>query len=138
VDPESNPGEDRPPAITGPTRDAARRRLLAEREILVRRFRELGISLDGDDVAPRAKTDTVLDEGDEAQASERRDMALAARARLASRIERLAAAVERIERGTYGTCRVCGGAIETPRLAALPEAEKSKGASTAPSEPPPG
>jgi DnaK suppressor protein len=123
VPPESNPGQDRPPAITGRTLDAARRRLLAEREILVRRFRELGVSLNGDEVAPRARIDTVLDEGDEAQASERRDMALAARARLASRIERLTAAVERIERGTYGTSRVCGRTIETPRLAALPEAD---------------
>lgn len=31
VHPESNPGQDRPPAITGRTLDAARRRLLAER-----------------------------------------------------------------------------------------------------------
>ena len=44
------------------------------------------------------------------------------RERVADRINRLTAALERLVEGTYGRCEVCGGEIERPRLEALPEA----------------
>jgi DnaK suppressor protein len=34
----------------------------------------------------------------------------------------LEAALERIEKGTYGTCQMCGGAVGRQRLRAIPEA----------------
>ena len=48
------------------------------------------------------------DEGDQALASEQTDMALMTRERLAERIERLTAALERVSQGQYGHCSVCG------------------------------
>ncbi len=65
----------------------------------------------------------MLDVGDEAQASERHDLSLATRERLANRIGRLTAALQRVDEGTYGTCTICGEPISPKRLAALPEAE---------------
>lgn len=38
------------------------------------------------------------------------------------RLEDLQRALERIQDGTYGTCRSCGGEIPFPRLEAFPEA----------------
>lgn len=103
--------------------EEVRRRLERERDAAIERFRSLGISADLDEAMPRVASGTPLDEGDEAQASERQDVAFATRQRLAARINRLNTALERIERGTYGVCRVCGEPIESERLAALPEAD---------------
>jgi RNA polymerase-binding transcription factor DksA len=102
---------------------AARQRVERERQAAIDRFRDLGVSPEADETAPRAGTAAVLDEGDEAQASERRDMSFMTRQRLAERINRLSAALERIAQGQYGRCAVCGGAIEPARLAALPETD---------------
>jgi DnaK suppressor protein len=97
-------------------------RLRAERDDAIAKLRDLGLIPRMDDDAPREVGPPVLDEGDAAQATERMDMSLAARQRLADRVNRLTAALERIHAGTYGTCNRCGGAIETARLAAVPEA----------------
>lgn len=106
-----------------PSRDELRDRLGRLREDAVEALRRLGISPELDDTAPRAGTDTGLDEGDRAQASERQDASFATRERLAARITRLSAALDRMDAGTYGRCADCGGDIEPARLAALPEAE---------------
>jgi RNA polymerase-binding transcription factor len=100
-----------------------RERLERERDAAIRRLRELGISphLD-EDTAPHAGTDTVRDEGDVAQASERQDLSFMTRERLAERINQLSAALRRLHEGHYGLCERCGGFIEPARLAALPEA----------------
>ena len=45
---------------------------------------------------------------------------LARRERAQGKLERLEAALQRIEEGTYGVCEACGQAIEPKRLAALP------------------
>jgi DnaK suppressor protein len=42
-------------------------------------------------------------------------------------VERIDAALERIERGTYGECVVCGAAIELDRLEAVPETDRCGG-----------
>jgi DnaK suppressor protein len=102
---------------------AVRDRLIQEREEMAARLRDLGISPASDADTPRAGIATGLDEGDQAQASERQDMSFATRERLAVRVERLAAALERIERGTYGRCVECGGLVEPERLAVMPEAD---------------
>lgn len=100
-----------------------RERLEREREAAIQRLRELGISphLD-DDSAPHAGADTVRDEGDVAQASERQDLSFMTRERVAERVNQLSAALRRLHEGHYGLCERCGGPIEPARLAALPEA----------------
>lgn len=100
-----------------------RERLEREREAAIRRLRELGISphLD-DEEALHAGTDTMRDEGDVAQASERQDLSFMTRERVAERVNQLSAALRRLDEGHYGVCERCGERIEPARLAALPEA----------------
>jgi DnaK suppressor protein len=47
---------------------------------------------------------------------------LARRERAQGKLEKLEAALQRMEEGTYGLCEACGRAIEPKRLAALPTA----------------
>lgn len=96
-------------------------RLRRERDDAIAKLRDLGLTPEMS-AAPRDVGPPVLDEGDAAQATERMDMSLAARQRLAERINRLTAALERLHDGTYGKCEQCGGAIEPARLEAMPEA----------------
>jgi DnaK suppressor protein len=103
--------------------DEQRARLTRERDAAIEHLRRLGISPEIDENAPRGAGDTPRDEGDQAQASERQDLAYATRERLAERINQLSAALGRIEDGIYGQCTECGEPIEPARLAALPEAE---------------
>jgi RNA polymerase-binding transcription factor DksA len=103
--------------------EAARQRLHSERQAAIERLRELGVSAEMDENAPRGATNVILDEGDESQASERNDMRFMTRQRLAGRINRLTTALERIAQGQYGRCAICGNPIEAARLAALPEAD---------------
>lgn len=46
-------------------------------------------------------------------------------------IERVEAALRRLDQGTYGRCLRCGGPIEEGRLAVLPEAELCAGCARA-------
>jgi len=105
----------------GKALDAVRRRLQRQREEAIARLERLGASAD-DEPSPRTENRAVVEEGDAAQASERRDMTFMSRERLAARINRLTLALERVARGTYGRCEVCGERIEPARLEALPEA----------------
>ena len=107
----------------GSGREDARERLEREREAAIGRLRELGISPHLDEAdAPHAGTDTVRDEGDVAQASERQDLSFMTRERVAERVNQLSAALRRLHEGRYGSCERCGAVIEPARLAALPEA----------------
>jgi RNA polymerase-binding transcription factor DksA len=101
--------------------EEARTRLESERSAAIEQLRELGIATDAGDGARDAATAIPLDEGDQAQASERQDMSFVTRERLANRINRLTVALQRIHEGTYGTCDICGADIEPRRLAAIPE-----------------
>ena len=127
---------DRKPAPPRPTRsapeaadrgsaelDEIRARLLRERDEAAATLREMGVTAEREPAGPRAAAEAVLDVGDAAQASERRDLSATARERLANRINRLTAALERIEEGTYGRCSTCGEEIGAARLAAIPEAD---------------
>jgi RNA polymerase-binding transcription factor DksA len=60
---------------------------------------------------------------DKIQAQQTLDLTLASRARLLGRVNRLAAALRRLEDGVYGTCVRCYEAIQPARLKALPEVE---------------
>lgn len=58
---------------------------------------------------------------DAASDTEMREMDLTRERMLEARVARIQAALERMERGTYGTCAVCGKAIAPERLEALPD-----------------
>jgi DnaK suppressor protein len=97
-----------------------RKRLERERQMAASRLRQLGGSITLEEAATPA--DSVWDEADHIQASEQREMGLMSRERLVERIERLTAALKRIDDGTYGTCVECGKSIAPARLKAIPEA----------------
>jgi DnaK suppressor protein len=99
-----------------------RQRIERERDEAIGQLRDLGISPDTNGGQQHAGRDHPRDEGDQAQASERQDISFMTRERLADRINRLTAALERVIEGTYGQCELCGREIERPRLEALPEA----------------
>jgi DnaK suppressor protein len=100
-----------------------RRRLTREREAAIARLQALVVSSELGENAPPGGNESTLEEGDAAQASASRDISFTTRERLARRINQLAAALERITRGEYGRCSVCGRDIEPQRLAAIPEAD---------------
>jgi len=99
-----------------------RQRLQRERDEAIARLRELGAAPENAAATTDGAASDVRDEGDRAEASHRHDLSLMHRERVAERIKRLSAALRRIEDGSYGRCERCGGAIEVPRLKALPEA----------------
>jgi RNA polymerase-binding transcription factor DksA len=96
----------------------ARQRIVRDREAAIETLRRMGVVPTEDTGWGRSAT---LDEGDQAQASERQDMGVAYRERLADRINRLTRALELLTRGTYGVCEVCKDPIGAERLAAIPE-----------------
>jgi DnaK suppressor protein len=106
-----------PSTSAPPENEDARERIVRARDAAIDALRRIGVSPAGD-AGPRSAS---LDEGDQAQASERQDMGVAYRERLAERINRLTRALERLTRGTYGVCEVCRSSIGPQRLAALPE-----------------
>jgi RNA polymerase-binding transcription factor DksA len=61
------------------------------------------------------------DEVDEIQANERREIGFATRELLVERVNRITAALERLDQGEYGMCVECGEAIAPARLRVMPE-----------------
>jgi DnaK suppressor protein len=102
--------------------DEARRRLAAEREQTERRL--AGLTADHDAVVAASRDTNADDEHDpegSTIAFERSQIdALVQQARL--HLAEIAAAEERLQAGTYGTCERCGGPIGDERLAARPSA----------------
>ena len=96
-----------------------RKRLERERLMAASRLRQLGGSITLEESATPA--DSVWDEADHIQASEQREMGLLSRERLVEKIERLTAALKRMDEGSYGTCVECGKSIAPARLKAIPE-----------------
>jgi DnaK suppressor protein len=96
-----------------------RKRLERERQAAASRLRQMGGSITLEETTTPA--DSVWDEADHIQASEQREMGLMSRERLVERIERLTAALKRLDEGTYGTCVECGKSIAPARLRAIPE-----------------
>ena len=58
------------------------------------------------------------------RAAEREPLAVLESIRVAQapELRELEAALERIDKGSYGTCQMCGGAVGRQRLRAIPEA----------------
>jgi len=63
------------------------------------------------------------DEVDEIQANENREIRFATRERLVERVNRLSAALDRLNDGEYGVCVECAEGISPARLDAVPEAD---------------
>lgn len=100
---------------------AIRGRLEAEKEGLERQLTEHGATLVGDDL----EVQVSVDEGfaDSAQATAERSELLAIVDGLRATYAEVTRALERIEQGSYGSCRRCGRAIPPERLEARPTAD---------------
>jgi DnaK suppressor protein len=104
--------------------DAIRARLEQDLRVAVGRLRQHGGSAALEDLlGPVGERWTYADEVDEIQANERREIGFATRELLVERVNKLTAALDRLNDGDYGTCAECGGAIAPARLRALPEVE---------------
>ena len=74
-------------------------------------------------LGPTGEHWSYADEVDEIQANERREIGFATRELLVERVNALAAALDRLKDGDYGTCVECGEDIAPARLQALPEVQ---------------
>ena len=102
--------------------DGIRKRLENDLQLAVDRLRQM----DGAEVIeefPGALGDNspFADEVDEIQANERREIGFATRGLLVERVNRLAAALDRLNDGDYGVCVECGERIAAARLRVMPE-----------------
>ena len=103
--------------------DAQRQQLLDERANYVKQADALmaeAVSLTENREPGDVQFDEESGEGDTLAVERERDLALSAQARAA--IEEIDAALERLDDGTYGICRVSGLPIPKERLRAIPYA----------------
>jgi DnaK suppressor protein len=99
-----------------------RKRLEQDLRVAVGRLRQAGGAAALEDLlGPSGEHWSYADEVDEIQASERREIGFATRELLVERVNRIAAALERVDAGEYGLCVECGEHIAPARLQALPE-----------------
>ena len=94
-----------------------RRRLLQLQERLVRRIYELDEEL-------LHVTDRVIEYGEKAQAESPEEVLARLDDQSRREWEVMQAALQRIEAGTYGRCDICGKAIRSARLDAMPMATR--------------
>jgi RNA polymerase-binding transcription factor DksA len=66
------------------------------------------------------------DKNDMGDAMEEYEGRMAVEVELENRLDNIKKAIEKIEKGTYGKCKIDGGDIETDRLEANPAAETCK------------
>jgi RNA polymerase-binding transcription factor len=99
-----------------------RKRLEQDLRVVIGRLRQVGGAAALDDLlGSTGEHWAYADEVDEIQASERREIGFATRELLVERVNRIAAALERLDAGEYGQCVECGEGIAPARLRALPE-----------------
>jgi RNA polymerase-binding transcription factor DksA len=102
--------------------DGVRKRLEGELRTAVGRLRQIGGAAALDDVlGTTGEHWSYADEVDEIQANERREIGYATRELLVERVNRIVAAIERLDAGEYGVCVECGEAIAPARLGVMPE-----------------
>jgi RNA polymerase-binding transcription factor DksA len=99
-----------------------RKRLEQELRAAVARLRQVGGAAALDDLlGPSGEHWSYADEVDEIQANERREIGFATRELLVGKLNRIVAALERLDQGEYGQCVECGEAIAPARLNVMPE-----------------
>lgn len=104
--------------------DAIRQRLEQELRQAVGRLRQYGgASAIEDLLGPSGESLAYADEVDEIQANERREIGFATRELLVDRVNKLTAALDRLNDGEYGTCIECGEEIAPARLRVIPEVQ---------------
>jgi RNA polymerase-binding transcription factor DksA len=102
--------------------DSIKMRLEAELNRTVERIHHIGgAAASVGTIGPAGDTSQPADEMDVIQVAEDREMSFATRSLLVERANRLAAALERLRSGEYGTCEECGEIIAPARLSAMPE-----------------
>lgn len=101
-----------------------RTRLDRDLKAAVSRLRQLGGAAAVEE-QPRTIGDTCsfADEVDGIQASESREIGFATRELVLQRVNRLSAALDRMNEGEYGTCVECDEPISVARLEAMPEVQ---------------
>ena len=88
--------------------DGIRKRLEQDLRAAVARLRQLGGATALEDLlGPRGEHWSFADEVDEIQANERREIGFATRELVLERVNRLSAALERMNEGEYGACVDC-------------------------------
>jgi DnaK suppressor protein len=101
---------------------AIRKRLEQDLRAAVARLRQVGGAAALDDLLGSSGEHwSYADEVDEIQANERREIGFATRELLVAKVNRIVAALERLDHGEYGECVECGEAIAPARLNAMPE-----------------
>jgi RNA polymerase-binding transcription factor len=104
--------------------DGIRKRLEHDLRLAVARLRQsAGAKALEELLGPTGEHWSYADEVDEIQANESREIGFATRELLVDRVNRLAAALERLNEGQYGICVECGEEIAPARLRVLPEVE---------------
>jgi RNA polymerase-binding transcription factor DksA len=99
-----------------------RKRLEQDLRVAVARLRQVGGAAALDDLlGPSGEHWAQADEVDEIQANERREIGFATRELLVGKVNRIVAAMERLDQGEYGQCVECGEAIAPARLNVIPE-----------------
>src|SRR2546430_11157319 len=98
-----------------------RKRLETDLKEVVGRLRQLGGSAALEELLGPGEHWSFADEVDEIQANERREIGFATRELLVDRVNRITAALERLDAGEYGICSECGEEIAPARLRVMPE-----------------
>jgi DnaK suppressor protein len=99
-----------------------RKRLEQDLRVAVGRLRQVGGATALEDLlGPSGHHWAYADEVDAIQADERREIGFATRELLVERVNRITAALERLDQGEYGICVECGEAIAPARLQVMPE-----------------
>jgi DnaK suppressor protein len=102
--------------------DGIRKRLEQELRAAVSRLRQVGGATALEDLlGTTGEHWSFADEVDEIQANERREIGFATRELLVDRVNRIVAALERLDQGEYGVCVECGENIAPARLRVMPE-----------------
>jgi DnaK suppressor protein len=103
-------------------RDGIRKRLEQELETAISRLRPLNRAMAVEEL-PRGIgcSSHFADEVDAIQASESREIGLATRELLVSRVNHLLVALDQLDEGQYGTCGECGEPVAPARLRVMPE-----------------
>lgn len=104
--------------------ESIRERLEQDLQVAVGRLRQMGGAVVVEEL-PGAIGDNspFADEVDEIQANESREIGFATRELLVERVNRLSAALDRLNEGDYGTCLECDEPISPARLRAMPEVQ---------------
>jgi DnaK suppressor protein len=87
------------------------------------RLRQLGGAVVVELPGTVGENSAFADEVDQVQATSSREVGLATRELLLTRVNRLSAALDRLDEGEYGVCVECAEPIGPARLDALPEVQ---------------